>query len=35
MYEKNQIESIESKRLVSIETQDTAYDYNDEFCDSI
>ena len=31
MDENNQIESIESNISVSIGTQDTTYDYNDEF----
>ena len=35
MYEKNNIESIESERSVLIGTQDTTYDYNDECWDSI
>ena len=33
--EPNQRESIESYISVSIGTQDTTYDYNDEFLDSI
>ena len=35
MDENNQIESIEFDISVSIGTQDTTYDYNDEFWDSI
>ena len=35
MDENNRRESIEFKISVSIGTQDTTYDYNDEFWDSI
>ena len=35
MDENSQRESIESDISVSIGTQDTTYDYNDEFWDSI
>ena len=35
MDEKNQIEGIEFDRYFSIRTQDTTYDYNDKFWDSI
>ena len=35
MNEKNQRESIEFDMSVSIVTQDTTYDYNDEFWDLI
>ena len=35
MDENNQRESIESERKVSIGTQDTTYDYDDEFWDSV
>ena len=35
MDENNLIEVIELERYVSIGTQDTTYDYNDEFWDSI
>ena len=35
MDEKNWRECIESEISVSIGTQDTTYDYNDEFWDSI
>ena len=35
MYEENQKESIYSDRSVLMETQDTTYDYNDEFWYSI
>ena len=35
MDEKNQRESIEIERSVSIVTQDNTYDYNDEFWDLI
>ena len=33
--ENNRIESIEFERSVLIGAQDTTYDYNDEFWDSI
>ena len=35
MDENNQRESIELVISVSVEIQDTTYDYNNEFCDSI
>ena len=35
MDEKNRIEGIKFDRSVSIGAQDTTYDYNDEFWDSI
>ena len=35
MNKNNRIESIEFNISVSIGSQDTTYDYNDEFCDSI
>ena len=35
LYENNQRESIEFYRSFSIGTQDTTYDCNDEFWDSI
>ena len=35
MDEINQRESIESERIFLIGTQDTTYDYDDEFWDSV
>ena len=35
MDESNQTEGIDFERSVYIRTQDTTYDYNDEFWDSV